>query len=29
LSGPGGPAATYLEMMRYTVGAMVEALTIP
>lgn len=29
LSAPGGPAATYLEMMRYTVSAMVEALTIP
>jgi ABC-type Zn uptake system ZnuABC Zn-binding protein ZnuA len=29
LSVLGGPAATYLEMMQYTVGAMVEALTIP
>lgn len=29
LSDPGGPAATYLEMMRYTVRAMVEALSPP
>ncbi len=29
LSVLGGPASTYLEMMQYTVGAMVEALTIP
>jgi ABC-type Zn uptake system ZnuABC Zn-binding protein ZnuA len=29
LSVLGGPAATYLEMMQYTVGALVEALTIP
>ncbi|MGH2621789.1 MAG: metal ABC transporter solute-binding protein, Zn/Mn family [Anaerolineales bacterium] len=27
LSGPEGPAATYLEMMRYTVRAIVEALS--
>lgn len=26
LSGPGGPAASYLEMMRYNVSAIVEAL---
>jgi len=29
LSVPGGPAGTYLQMMRYTVRAIVEALTIP
>jgi len=28
LSIPGGPAATYLQMMQYTVRAIVEALTI-
>jgi ABC-type Zn uptake system ZnuABC Zn-binding protein ZnuA len=26
LSGEGGPAPTYLEMMRYDVGVMVEGL---
>ena len=26
LSGPDGPAATYIDMMRYNVAAIVEAL---
>ncbi len=29
LSGPEGPAGTYMDLMRYTVSAILEALTVP